>query len=73
MNHTRLLLMACMGLVLSMGDPSFLPGNVKKEPEFPSIEHFKQIDATIMQMQQVENQAEGKEPEGKIKQPEEKK
>ena len=53
----RLFFIMFSGLVLGMGDPSFLPGNAKKEPDFPSLKDLKELDATILQIDKEEFQA----------------
>lgn len=53
----RLFFIMFSGLVLGMGDPSFLPGNARQEPDFPVLKDLKELDATIKQLDKEESQA----------------
>lgn len=55
MIYIRLLLITTLSfLVLSMGDPTFLPGNPVEEPEAASLKNLKQVDEALIQMEEEE-------------------
>lgn len=54
MRSDRFLLLTCLGIILTMGDPSFLPANQVNEPEvsFKNNVTLKEVDATLIQMEE---------------------
>ena len=72
MHFVRLVFILFSGLLLSMGDPSFLPSNAPEETDFPNLKDLSQVDATILQLEKEESQAQEEAPEEKTKQQKEK-
>ena len=72
MHLVRFVFILFTELLLSMGDPSFLPGNAPEETDFPNMTDLSQVDATILQLDQEESQSQEEAPEKEPKQQEEK-